>query len=163
VSEVARTGSERYGRTGPAVTALKLAGASFSEIADSLGLSSPQEALTLYLADLSTRVNDNDRAVLRAEANARLERLLRSTWRKATTERDPEHLAAVRVAQGLVDRIIKLNGLDAPTEIVVHSPTVSEIDQWVATVLAQGAAGMPDEADILDVEYTEEDQGAGSP
>jgi hypothetical protein len=142
-------------RTGAAVTALALAGASFHEIAENMGLASAREAQRIYYDDLATRATDTDRARGRIEARARLERLLRSTWRKATNERDPEHLAAVRTASALVDRIIKLDGLDMPTEIVVHNPTAAEIDAWVATVLANRTDQMPAEPDIIDADVVE--------
>lgn len=147
-------------RTGAAVTALALAGASMHEIAETMGLASAREAQRIYYDDLASRATDDDRARGRVEARARLERLLRSTWRKATTERDPEHLAAVRTAAGLVDRIIKLDGLDMPTEVIVHNPSVAEIDAWVAAMLAQRTTGLPEEADILDAEIVDDDAAA---
>ena len=156
--EVERSvGMHRVGPAASAVTALKLAGASFAEIADTLGIASTAEAQSLYFQDLGSRVTDEDRNMERTEAKARLERLLRSTWRKATTERDPEHLAAIRVAQGLVDRIIKLQGLDAPTEVIIHAPTVAEIDAWVANVASHDLSGLPSEADIIDAEIADDD------
>lgn len=151
-SEVRRVEPISPSVAGPAVTALRLAGATFPEIAETLGIANAAEAQTLYFRDLGQRVSDEDRRHSRMEAKARLERLLRSTWRKATTERDPEHLAAVRVAQGIVDRLIKLEGLDAPTEVVVHAPTVAEIDAWVARVVAAQPDNLPDEPDIVDAD-----------
>ena len=137
--EVERSvGMHRVGPAASAVTALKLAGASFAEIADTLGIASTAEAQSLYFQDLGSRVTDEDRNMERTEAKARLERLLRSTWRKATTERDPEHL-------------------DAPTEVIVHAPTVAEIDAWVAHVASNDLSGLPSEADIIDAEIADDD------
>jgi hypothetical protein len=94
---------------------------------------------------------------MRAENAARIERLLRGVWRKATDEEHPEHLLAVRVAQGLIDRHIKLYGLDAPTEVVVHNPTATEIDQWVAGMIASGTTDLRAmEARVIDLDVVED-------
>jgi len=86
---------------------------------------------------------------LRQEAAARLERLMRSVWSKAVNPGDPEHLPAIRVALSLVDRHIRLLGLDSPQEIVVHNPTTQEIDAWVAEMLRQRATGEVVEGEVL--------------
>jgi hypothetical protein len=134
VSDVARPP-----RTANAALALRLAGASYAEVTDALGLTSVQAAREQVEAALAWRAwDDRDgRERMRAENGARLERLLRSVWTKATDAADPEHLPAVKVARELIDRYAKLYGLDAPAEIVIHNPTASEIETWVATVVGQ--------------------------
>lgn len=142
-------------RNARAATALRLAGASFAEIADTLALASPEMALQLVQQDLANRPDDTeDRAALRREEAARIERLLRGVWAKATTPADPEHIPAARVALAMVDRHARLLGLDAPTEIVVYTPTTTEIDQWVASIVSMQAATAYDveEADVLAIE-----------
>jgi hypothetical protein len=139
-------------RTGRAATALRLAGASYAEIAATLGLASPKSARDAVERDLAMRSDDTeDRARLRQEEAARIERLIRSVWTKATTPTDPEHLPAARVALAMVDRHARLLGLDMPTEVVVYTPTTTEIDQWVATMVAQSSTivGEVEEADVL--------------
>ena len=89
---------------------------------------------------------------MRAENGARLERLLRGIWAKATNPDHPEHLAAVKVAKEVIDRHCKLYGLDAPTEVVIHTPTASEIDQWVAGMIGASVEPMMAmEAVVIDV------------
>jgi hypothetical protein len=133
--------------------ALRLAGASYDDIAVALEYPSPTEAREAVHADLSARAAEADpeeRDRLRALEGARLERLLRSVWRKATTEADPEHLPAVRVALSVVDRHTRLYGLDVPVELIVHTPTANEIDVWVTAVLA--TSGRPlelEEAQVI--------------
>jgi transposase-like protein len=142
-------------RTGQAATALRLAGASYAEVAEALGLVDAVEARNIVERDLATRSGDEPaRNALRAEEEARILRLLRSVWRKATNENDPEHLVAARVALAMVDRHAKLMGLDMPTEVVVYTPTTSEIDAWVAEVVALQHTNVLDveEADVLAIE-----------
>ncbi len=139
-------------KSGRAATALRLAGASFSEIADTLGLDNTEQAIQLVHTDLASRPDDvDDRASLRREEAARLERLMRSVWGKATNPADPEHIPAARVALAVVDRHARLLGLDSPTEVVIYTPTTSEIDQWVASIVSMQVetAYSVEEADVL--------------
>lgn len=122
-------------RTAKAALGLRLAGASHVEIMEVLGLGSSALARRNVEYALSSAINDADVTALRAEEAARLERLLRSVWGKATDPKSNEHLHAVKVALQVIDRHSRLLGLDAPTEIVVHNPTVAEIDEWVASVV----------------------------
>lgn len=142
-------------RTGQAATALRLAGASYAEVAEALGLADAVEARNIVERDLATRSDDEvGRTALRAEEEARILRLLRGVWAKATTPGDPEHLVAARVALAMVDRHARLMGLDMPTEVIVYTPTTSEIDAWVAEVVALQHTDILDveEADVLAVE-----------
>lgn len=131
-------------RTGAAALALRLAGAGYDEIADALGLSSPAVAREHAERALEARAWDDvvGRDKLRAEAGARLDRLMRSVWAKATNPDDPEHLAAVKVARELVDRQCRLYGLDAPAEVIIHTPTANEIDAWVSSMISAGSADL---------------------
>lgn len=144
------------GRTPRAAVALRLAGAPYADIADTLGYADANEArqaVELELAASSTDVEARDK--LRMESAARLERLMRGVWAKAVDPSDPEHLPAVRVALTLVDRHIRLLGLDAPTEVVVHTPTTAEIDAWVAMMLRQRAGGEVIEGEVLEEQVLE--------
>lgn len=126
-------------RQSAAVLALRLAGASFAECADTLGMDSPesaQRAAERELERTGATLSPEDREKHRIEEGARLDRLLRAVWVKATTSSDPEHLPAVRVALALIDRRIRLFGADAPTEVVVRTPTANELDEWVGHMLA---------------------------
>jgi len=137
--------------------ALRLAGAGYDEVADALGLPSAQIARDQVEVALEARAwgDVQGRERMRTEQSARLERLLRSVWAKATNPDHVEHLPAVKVARELIDRLIRLYGLDAPTEVVVHNPTAAEIDTWVATVIAAGTADLramePPVTGVIDV------------
>lgn len=140
-------------RNGPAAVALKLGGASFAEIAEVLDLESPASARTLVENELAARSYDIEgREILRREASARLERLLKSVWMKATDPTSPEHLPAVKVAVAVLDRHIRLNGLDAPSEVVIHTPTAAEIDAWVSSLTQDSISELEAlEANVIDV------------
>lgn len=140
-------------RQASAAVALKLGGASFAEIAEALGLADSKVARTMVESELAARSFDpKARELLRAEAASRIERLLKSVWPKAMDSGNVEHLAAVKVARELVDRHVRLFGLDAPAEVVVHAPTASEIDQWVSRMLGGNVEElMAMEDDVIDV------------
>jgi hypothetical protein len=137
---------------GQAALALRLAGASYDEIASALGFADGPVVQTMVEAELARYASDADpseRNRVRTISAARMERLLRGVWRKATDEHDPEHLAAVRVAMQIIDRHTRLYGADAPSEVVIHSPTASEIDRWVATVLDRQQSAITVEEDAV--------------
>ncbi len=145
----------REHRQGAAATGLRLAGASYQEIATTLGIANSGEARDLVEKELALRADDaEDRAVLRREEAERIMRVLRSLWVKATDPGHPEHLPAARVALAYIDRHARLLGLDAPTEVVVYTPTTGEIDAWVTDMLTrqQAVVGEVVEADVLAIE-----------
>lgn len=139
-----------------AAVALRLAGASFQEVADALEFVDARTARHAVEDALAASAGDAaDRDTLRREAVGRLERLLRGTWAKATTPDHPEHIPAGKFALAVVDRIIRLQGLDAPSEVTIHTPTMREIDAWVANVSGAGVDGwvaLEDPNIIIDVE-----------
>jgi hypothetical protein len=138
---------------------LKIAGASWEEIAEILGYPSGQHAQTATEGALERDLkSDESRKHLRGLNAKRLEKLLRSVWPKATDPQHPEHLAAIATARQLLDREAKLRGLDAPTEYVVSSPTVTEIEAWVNMHQTRSAPEL-EEADIFDAEVIEDSEG----
>jgi DNA-binding PucR family transcriptional regulator len=142
-------------RAGRAAVALRLAGASFAEIADTLALPDARAARDMVEAELAAGEQDSEqRDVLRREEAARIERLIRSVWGKAMDANNPEHLPAARAALAMVDRHARLLGLDQPTEVIVYTPTTSEIDAWVSSMVIAGSviAGDVEEGDVLAVE-----------
>lgn len=147
-------GPNRRQRQGAAATALRLAGASYVEIAEALSFVDAKAARALVEQTLGASTTDATRAQLRDEESARLERLLRSVWHKATTPEHAEHLPAAKVALAIIDRHSRLHGLDAPTEVIVHTPTTSEIDAWVASMTAVGMTDLRalEASVVIDVE-----------
>jgi hypothetical protein len=142
-------------RKADAAVSMRLSGATWTEIAQVCGYPTPRAALTATERALVKRLDEEDKAKMRQLAGARLERLLRGIWNKAIDPNDPEHLAAVQRAREIIDRHAKLFGLDAPTEIVVHNPTKTELETWVLRVMA---AGVPEvkEMDIFEGDVVED-------
>ena len=139
-----------------AALALRLSGATLTDITTTLALNNTQEAKELITAALADEqhTNPQDKQNLRTEEETRILALLRNVWEKASDPEHPEHITATRTALALIDRHAKLLGLDAPTEVVVHNPTQSEIDTWVMTVLQeQTQQALPNiEANFTDTE-----------
>lgn len=119
-------------RKADAALSLRLSGASWADIALTLGYPTPRAALLATERALVRQLETTeDKERMRAMAGARLERLLRAIWQKAIDPADPDQLSAISRAREIIDRHAKLFGLDAPTEIVVHSPSQSELEDWV--------------------------------
>lgn len=124
-------------RQGMAALALRLAGASFTEVAEALGLGSVADAYEMVESTLARRVTERDRDLLRDLEAARLDRLQRSVWATATDHEHPDHFIALNAALKISESRRRLLGLDAPTEITVHTPTQDELERWVAQVSHQ--------------------------
>jgi hypothetical protein len=144
-----------------AAVALRIAGATYSDIARTLDYASAALARQAVERSLATTAGTESREQLRFIEARRLERLLRGLWKKATDETNEEHLAAVRTAIAVIDRHAKLYGLDAPQEMVVYTPAASELEAWVANMAKQVRGEFPEEADIITAEYEVTDEGAG--
>lgn len=143
--------ADRAGRQ-EACIALKMAGATYTQIAEVLQYASGDEARKAFERALASTVGEDDRAQARALARRRLERILRSLWPKATDEEDDAHLAYARTALAYIDRIIRLDGADAPSEMVVYTPQNAEIDAWLKKMHNKAHSDMPEEFDIIEGE-----------
>lgn len=145
-------------RKANAAIQLRIAGASWGEIAESLGFPTARAALVATERALEKELKtEESQAQMRSIAGKRLERLLRGVWTKAINPEHPEHLIAVDKARQLVDRHAKLYGLDAPTQFVVNNPAQDELEKWVATVI-EGKRPALEEADIFDAEVIEDSE-----
>lgn len=132
-----------------AAIALKLAGASNADIAQALGFPSERAVQTAVEKGLAGQLSDEDRSQARALQLSRYERLLRSAWQHANDGNDPQQLPFLRASGELIDKIVRLEGLAQPAEIIVHSPALAEISQWVERRMKESSPGVV-EADILD-------------
>jgi hypothetical protein len=148
--------SRARNRKANAAIQLALAGSTWDEIALALGFPTARTARVAVEKALEKQLaNENDREKMRSLANARLNRLLRGVWAKATDPDNPEHLLAATKAREFIADHRKLYGLDAPTEVVVHNPTAAEIEEWVAMVVNAGTPQV-ETYDILDGEVVED-------
>lgn len=145
--------------TGAAATALRLSGAQPGEIAQALGLADEGEVQSLIERHLAAVAVDDraGRNQLRDLYRARIERLLRGVWAKATDPNNPEHLEAVGKAMGLIDRGVRLDGVAVPAEVIVYNPTQAELDAWVDSMLSKqsGYMTLDDEPDVIEGELME--------
>lgn len=133
--------------------------ATLDEIVQVVGFASVAEASraidTAVKAELRGDTKAKDK--MRHIANRKLDQLLRSVSAKAANPKHPEHLNAVSKALAIIDRHIKLYGLDAPAEMVVHNPDAGEIEAWVTSVLAKSNP-VAEEFDIFDAEVVDDDE-----
>jgi hypothetical protein len=146
--------ADRKGRQESAI-ALRIAGASYTEVAQVLGYASAARARQSVEAGLAATVGEEDRAQQRFLASRRLERLLRGLWKKSTDEESEDQIPAARTALAIIDRHIKLNGLDAPSEHIIYNPGQKEIEAWVMKMTQQVVGSTPEERDIIEAEYAE--------
>lgn len=141
-------------RKAHAAVEMLMAGATLDDICEVLGYPTPRTAqVAIELALENRLLSTDDKTKLRNLAASRLERLLRSVWPKAIDPNHPEHLNANTKARENIADFRRLYGLDAPSEVVVHSPTASAIEAWVSRVV-QGDATV-EEYDIVEGEWEE--------
>lgn len=142
-------------RKANAAIQMKAAGAEWDEIAEVLGYPDGRSALVAVEKALERELSETDKTFLRGIASKRLERLIRAVWPKALDPDSPEQMSAVGRARELIADHRRLHGLDAPTEIAVHTPDTAEIQAWVAKVAAIGAPTLEEDdpfEDTIDVE-----------
>jgi hypothetical protein len=123
----------------------------WDEVATILGFPNGEAALRATERALEKELRTESRDVLRLLAGRRLDTLLASLWDRATNPEDPDHLAYNAQAASRIAQYAKLMGLDAPTEMIVHSPSESEIQDFVAKV-TKGLVPQLPEADIFEGE-----------
>lgn len=134
-----------------AAVALKVSGATDRQISEILNYSHATAARTAYTRALAESVPEEDRVVQRKLASRRLERILGSLSKKAHDTTDDEHLAYAKVSLLYIDRLIKLHGADAPSQVnVTYSPAREEIDRAVKAITAAATGGEPDEFDVIE-------------
>lgn len=105
---------------------LRMAGATFAQIATTVGYTDRSAARKAYLRALDAEVSlkAEDRAAWRQEQAARLDRLVRSLWSAALGGDVKAHAAINRH----LERQARLLGLDAPTRITVDDALTTEIE-----------------------------------
>lgn len=134
-----------------AAVSLRVAGATYGEIAETLGYANASAARDAVETSLAAKTSESDRESIRRTEGARLDRLLRGVWRKATDDTHPEHLAAVGKALAIIDRHARLFGADAPQEVVHYMPTQEQIDTWVEQIAAEHLPQVV-EAEVVEVD-----------
>jgi hypothetical protein len=144
---------------GNAAVAMRIAGATYTDIARTLEYTSPTHARQAVERSLAASAGTEGREQMRFLEARRLERILRGLWTKATSDTimvkgqevdNPDHLAYARTAIAVIDRHARLYGLDAPQEMVIYNPSGAELEAWVAKMARQVHGELPDEYDIIE-------------
>lgn len=137
--------------------ALKLSGASYTDIAKVVGYSSAYHARMAVERVLAASADSpEDRDKMRVLVDRRLNRLLQSVMSKAVNPKDPQHLAYNARALAIVDRTAKLWGVDAPVQVSI-APADSYIHEYAQRLLGAAAADQSAvEADIIEADVLEE-------
>lgn len=139
------------------VLQLKEMGYQFDEIADILNLPDEETAEVEFNKGLVRYLKEDPDSIarLRVLANRRLEWLLRSVWKKAIDPQHDEQMVAQQRALAIIDRHVKLYGLDSPSKVNIEiSPSDEELNAFVATVLAL-QENHPEEGDIFEADVVE--------
>lgn len=152
-SDVARARN----RKANAALQLHIAGLIPDEIAEQLGYPDGGAVRIAIELSLERELHEESRQQMRKMVGLRLQRLTKAVWGKAIDPKNPEQLAAQREARANLAEFVRVYGLAAPTEMIVHTPTSTELENWVATVVAKSAPAL-EEADIFDGEVLEDSQ-----
>jgi hypothetical protein len=150
--------SRARNRKADAALSLAIGGVGWNDIASALGYPTGRTARVAAEKALQRQLDTpEDRAQLRKMADLRIIRLLQGAWPKAINPDHPEHLAALAKCRDLIGDYRKLYGLDAPSEVVVHTPDAAEIEAFVARLVNPVPV---QEFDIIDGEVVEEEPRA---
>lgn len=159
------TKEARIAARSQAATALRVHGAPYSEIANTLGFASAAEARREVEAVLASTVDETkDYLALRALEGLRLEGLYRAVAERALDGKDPDQLGFHRAAVSVLDRIIKLHGLDAPQRLELINPGAEEFERVLGQMRKMVTSEEGAEPDIftlepLDADWEEGDDG----
>jgi hypothetical protein len=144
-------------RAAAAVT-MAVEGAGYDDIARVMDYRTPVEAKhAVWDAIAAVEADHNDIDRMRQLHSRRLDKLLYSVFRQATTPGHPDQLSYGRYVLAIMQAQAHLYGLDAAQQIVVYTPTQKEIAQYADQVqrLLNSQRGAL-EADIIDGEIVED-------
>lgn len=162
-------------RSVKAAVAARIAGASYAEIAELFDYRTPASARQAVETAIAAAYDDGESIEgLRNMAQARLETLLKSLAPRALSDKvrvkrtvngkeitevvdNTEHLAYAREFRATVDRLIMLNGLNAPQVHRFETPDAAMFNEVLAVVQRAKIEGQAPEADIFDAEVVEDD------
>lgn len=157
---------KRGERTARAAYKMMIAGASDVEIADQLAYVTPGQARAAWEMVMGqTFDNQMDYRAARNVATARLTSLMKSLAPRALSEweyiddpkdpqkrkkvRNEEHIAYSQQYLRTLDRLIRLQGLDAPQVLQLVTPSVQEMESVIAALTKQANGEADEEGDIF--------------
>lgn len=141
---------------------LVLAGASYAEVAKIQGYTTARQAKRAVEIALATASN-SDEAIDEARTLMRMryKRILAAHMPRALDPKDSQQLAYSARVLAILDRMCKLDGLDAPAQINV-TQTDERIQEFVEMLVPVAAAQNKElEADIFEAEIVEDDRAEG--
>lgn len=145
-------------RKANAALQLKFSGASWEDIAETLGFPTARMARVAVERALEKEMQTPEsREMMRNMVARRYERVTRAFFARAIDEEHPDQFAAADRVRQFTAEYVKLMGLNAPVEYVVNNPTQAQLEQWVARVAAGGSAPV-EEGDIFDIEVVEDEE-----
>lgn len=136
---------------------MRLARVEWSEIAEVIGYPTARQAKVAVEQALERELNadEDSKEKMRNLAGQQYNRMIRAVWAKAMDPNNPEQLAAQRELRATVQAHTKLYGLDAPTEVTLHTPTREEIEAWVENTASTRTLTL-EEDNIFDAEWEED-------
>lgn len=130
--------------------------ASWDDVAETIGYPTPRAAMVAVERALERELSEaGSRLALRHMAGKKLDLLLDSVWDQAVDTEDPAQMVALGRARELIADWRKVYGVDAPTELVIHSPSESEIEAFVGKV-AKHMTPQLDQDDIFNADYDDD-------
>lgn len=139
-----------------AAVALFVYGVSYTEIKNKLGYSSAHRArIAVERALAASADSADDRDMARVVIRKQLRRLLAAHMPQAVDVKNPAQLAYSARTLAIIDRLAKLDGADAPTQIQ-FSASDSHIQEFVEMLMPEARKDSEAiEADILDADIVE--------
>lgn len=136
---------------GLAAAVMLVSGAEPADIAHVLEFDSPEQARRIAEKALSVQFDDIDKSAAKRLLLARYDRLFVSALKRSETARYTGREAAANTALKALAEIARVSGLNAPSEVSVHSPVLRDIERVIAQIAKVQASALPAEADVLDV------------
>lgn len=144
-----------------AAAAMLVAGAPPGVIAEELGFADADAVMAAAMRAMAGSLTDADKMHLKRVMVERLERLWRSTLKRATDSSYRDVEKATANALRLLDQLAGQWEIKADQTVnVVHSADKAQIDQWVRDVANARVRAFPEELDVIDAEVLD-NEGPG--
>jgi hypothetical protein len=152
-ASIAENAVDRSTTKAEAAVALFVYGVSYTEIKNKLGYSSAHRAkLAVERALAASADSEDDRDKARTVIRKQLRRLLAAHMPQAVDIKNAQQLAYSARTLAIIDRLAKLDGADAPTQIQVTASD-SHIMEFVEMLMPEAKKDNEAiEADIMDAE-----------
>jgi hypothetical protein len=152
-AQIAENAVDKSSTKAEAAVALFVFGASYTEIKNKLGYSSAHRAkVAIERALAASADSEDDRDKARTVIRKQLRRLLAAHMPQAVDVKNANQLAYSARTLAIIDRLAKLDGADAPTQIQI-SASDSDIMHFVEQLMPETRKDNEAiEADILDAE-----------